>query len=140
MRKTGIHFFVSRSSGGYDALHHRAPVAARLLPEQPHRRIPGGIFAIEQPAPIGNFLQQQEGRAAKRAGKMRHRRIAGDDEIERLHHRRRIDEGIRPRVEISAQRLDLELCRRRGEFIQPIMLLQADEAEIPRPRQRGESR
>ena len=35
-----------------DAVKNLRPITAVLLPEQPHRRVPGAILAVEKPTPI----------------------------------------------------------------------------------------
>ena len=61
-------------------------IADTLLAKHPETGIPRVIVAIEHPAPVGDALQNYPRRTAKSARKMRDRRIAGDDQIEGLHH------------------------------------------------------
>ena len=59
---------------------------------------------------------------------MRDRRIAGDDEIEAGHRRRRIDECVGAGVEVGAERLDLERGRQIGKLLLACPFLQRDES------------
>ncbi len=49
-----------------NALDDMRVVTALVLPEQPRRRIPGAVVAIEQPAIVRHIGQQDPGRAAER--------------------------------------------------------------------------
>ena len=68
--------------GGRDRLDHWPPIVARPLAEEPRRRIPGAVLALEEPAPIRNEGQEDEDALAHRAGEMGDRRVDGNHEIE----------------------------------------------------------
>lgn len=55
------------------------------------------------------------------------RRVAGNDQIEILHHRRGIDKSIRAGVEILAEPLDFEIHSSAIEFVETVEFLNADE-------------
>ncbi len=46
------------------AVKNPRPIAAPLLPEQPHRRIPGAVLAIEKPATVRHLFQDDPHRSA----------------------------------------------------------------------------
>ena len=65
-----------------------------LLAEQPHAGIPGRVVAVTQPAPVGDPRQGQPHRHAQRPGQMRRRRVHRHHQVQRLHHRCRVHEGL----------------------------------------------
>src|SRR3954464_3019306 len=66
---------------------HAVPVPWLCLPIEPNARIPRAVAALAQPSPIRCEREQEGGGPAQRTGKVRHRRIDGDDEIEILDDR-----------------------------------------------------
>jgi hypothetical protein len=64
------------------------------------------------------------------------RRIAGNNQIEILHHRRGIDKSIRAGVEILAEPLDFETHSLTIEFVETVEFLNADETH-PLDRRQG---
>ena len=60
-----------------------------------------------------------------------------DDEIERAHRRRRVDEAVGPGVEVVAERLDPHAGRQIGELLDAVADLQRDQ---PHAGNRGERR
>src|SRR5436305_11862910 len=82
------------------------------LAKQPHRRIPGRIGAIEQPAEIRGEGEQQPCRLAHRAREMRDGGIDADDQIERTDESRRVGEVlklVRPVEQAHSRRRRLSL-------------------------------
>jgi len=67
---------------GRDLADYGSPIAARLLAEEPRRRIPRAVLALEEPAPIGNERQHDPNPLAHGAGEMGDRRVDGNDEVE----------------------------------------------------------
>ena len=65
-----------------DLADHGSPIATRLLAEEPRRRIPRAVLALEEPAPIGNERQHDPNPLAHGAGEMSDRRVDGNDEVE----------------------------------------------------------
>ena len=61
--------------GGMNARDDVIPLARVILPKQAGGRIPWAVVAIEQPAPVGNELQQDPDRLAQRAGEMSDRGV-----------------------------------------------------------------
>src|ERR1041384_8457137 len=59
------------AGGDGDPSEYITPVAIRGLPEQAHGRIPRAILAPEQPAPVRDLAQRDEGRLAERTREMR---------------------------------------------------------------------
>ena len=76
------------------------PVAITLLTEQAHRRIPGTVVTIQQPAPFGDLLQQNPAAHAQRPDQMCHRGVDRDHQIHALHHRGGVGKGVGTCVEI----------------------------------------
>src|ERR1051326_536953 len=80
--KTGIHFSGSCSNQtfqrGTHACHDFVPIAALALAEQAQARVPRGVLALEQPAPVGPRAEHHPGGAVERAGNMRDGGIRGD--------------------------------------------------------------
>src|SRR5579883_640140 len=95
-----------------DLVENRFPIAALFLPEEPHGRIPGRIFACREPAPIRHVFQRQEYGTPESAGKMRDRRIGGYDQMAVRHDGRRIDESIRSAVQGRTEAFDRKIRRR----------------------------
>ncbi len=91
-----------------DARHDIGPRLIALLPEQAHGRIPGIVLAMEHPAPIRHRGQQHPDRLAERAGKMRDRRVDGDDEVERADRAGSIGEICKLCAEVLDRGLALE--------------------------------
>src|ERR1051326_4948472 len=99
----------------------RFSVALGRLPEQAQGRIPGAVVATELPAPVRNVSQENPSRPPQRARQMGNRRIGRDDQIQALHYRRTIDEGIALIVEFVAQRLYTHAGRQSGQLIQALV-------------------
>ena len=82
-------------------------------------------------------LERDPNRNSQSPREMRDRGVAGDDEIEAGHRRRRIDECVGARVEIGAERLDPQRGRQIGKLLLARAFLQRDESHA---RDRGERR
>ena len=67
---------------------------------------------------------------------MRNGCIGGDDEVAAFHHGCGIQKSISPRVEIIAQKLYPHVRRQVGQLRFPLALMEADEADIGRLRNR----
>jgi len=67
-----------------DASDHARPVAVPRLPEEPHRRIPGRVLAIEEPAPVGIGREQHPALLAERAREVRDARLEAELSAARL--------------------------------------------------------
>jgi hypothetical protein len=74
----------------FNPLQHAVPIPTRLLAKQPHRRIPGAVVPIKQPAPIGDPGKQYPDGDPKRARQMSDARIDAQDKIHESAQRRRI--------------------------------------------------
>ena len=66
----------------------RLPVIGGGLADEAHGGVPGGIGAVEEPAPIGGVGQEGAGALAECAGQVGHGRIDGNDQIEIGHQGR----------------------------------------------------
>ena len=51
------------------------PIAELWLAEEAHRRVPGGIGAVEEPTPVGCIREKDTGPFAQRSRQMRYGRI-----------------------------------------------------------------
>src|SRR5207244_8849320 len=69
------------------ALDDLRPITTSSLAEQPHRRIPGRILPIKQPAPVDGLWQQDPNRLAHRTCHVRYRRIDADHQIQLANDR-----------------------------------------------------
>ena len=69
---------------------------------------------------------------------MRDRRVGCDDQIEFRHHGGRVDESVVAGIEIGPERLDRHVRRQASKLLQPVQLLQTDEAYPGNLRQRME--
>ena len=96
---------------------YAGPIVHFGLAEQAHCRIPRRIRAIAKPTPFCVIFQGHPDRAPKRAGQMRDRSVAGNDEIEVRRDRSRIYKSIGPGVEIVAQSFDFEMARESFELL-----------------------
>jgi hypothetical protein len=88
------------------------PVTCCVLPEQPQRRVPRAVVAIEQPPPTGIVAIKQPKRFSERAGKVGDRSIHRNDEVEVFDQRSRIGkvcEIVGPVGDAVAQRADAQL-------------------------------
>src|SRR4029079_1364341 len=75
------------------ALQDTAPIAAPVLAKDPHGRIPRTVRALQHPAPFALKAIQEPNRTAERPGKMHDSGIDGDDEIELLDERSRVEQA-----------------------------------------------
>lgn len=55
------------------------PVAGEALAEEADGGVPGGIVAVEEPAPVGDVVQAYPGWYAHGAGEVSDGCVAGDD-------------------------------------------------------------
>ena len=76
------------------AKHHLLPAPGGGLAKQPRRPIPRTILALQKPAPIGAFIQQDPHGFAKGPGQMRKGTIDGNHQVEIGDNRRRVGEAL----------------------------------------------
>jgi hypothetical protein len=66
-----------------DAFYYGLPTGVLSgLPEEAHRWIPGGVFAIQHPAPVRIPGEQGPDRYGKRAGEVRGHGVDGNQEVD----------------------------------------------------------
>ncbi len=65
-----------------DFFDHGAPIAALSLAEKAEGGIPGTVFALLEPTPVGCEGKQEPGGKAEGPGKMRSGVVDGDDQVE----------------------------------------------------------
>ncbi len=90
---------------------HAGPVAGFRLAEQAHRRIPRAVVAIQHPAPARRRFEGDPHWHAQRAGEVGDGRVAGNDQIERFHRRRHIEQ--RHAVRLQPRQRDHRRIERR---------------------------
>ena len=73
-------------------IDHVVPHPRLRLGEQPHRRIPRGIGSLRHPAPAAVEPVQHPDRSSQRTGRVRHRGINTDHQVQRLDQRRGVGE------------------------------------------------
>ena len=117
---------ISASSSTAHPIEHAGVFAGFALPEQPRRRIPGAVVAIEQPAVVRRIGQQDPGRAPERRGEMGDAGIHRDDEIEAVYQRCGLDEVGQMRGEVD----DVGVFMQHRPILGSRVLLQADERRI----------
>src|SRR5215510_6893751 len=115
------------SKASLDIDEYALPVASRFLSKKAHCRIPGAVLSIQEPAPIWNTFESDPCWSSKGACKMGNGRVRRKDKVEILHDRGRIDEGIRPAVEIVSKPLYSDVRGQHIQLIQAIIFLQADQ-------------
>ena len=107
-----------------DFRHHSRPILCLVLPEQANATgIPGGMFALQPPAPVSTQPWQHDpARFTERTGDM------GDCRIHRNHQIKLVDDcrGIRKILNQATQRHQGHPCRWRFRLIFACPLLQAD--------------
>ena len=64
------------------------------LPEQSHRRVPGAVAPVEQPAIVRRRRQQQPHGLAERAGQVRHCRVHRDHQVQLCDQAGGVREGV----------------------------------------------
>ena len=62
--------------------HHVGPVSGQAAAQQAHRRIPGGRFALEHPAPIGGEGEQRPNGPPEGCRQMHGRVVGRNDQVE----------------------------------------------------------
>ena len=78
-------------------------------------RIPGTVFAAQEPAPVRHQRQGDPDRHAERPGHVSRGRVRADDEVEVLHDRGRVHEvsagQVEPGAQIDDRKSPAELCQ-----------------------------
>ena len=105
---------------------YKFPITVGFLPEQPRRWIPRAVSAVEQPAPVRDVFQANPGWTSQCAGDMGDGSVSSDNQVKTFHHRRGIDESIRPIVKIIAQHFHARANWQARELIEAVIFLQAD--------------
>ena len=101
-------------------------LAARGLPEQPRGRVPGGIVAIEQPAPIGHIGQHDPDWTPKSTSQVSNAGVNRNDKIKMLKNGR----GISEAVELGTEVKNVALLPKNGLIRGANFLLQTDELRL----------
>src|SRR5262245_10857449 len=114
-------------NGARHALDDIRPVAGCRLSEQPEGRIPGGIVAADEPAPVAGARQGQKYLAPECAGQMCDRGVRTDDEIETHHGGGSVGEGTSVLIEALAQGFDAVTEVSRCNLLLAKALLQRDQ-------------
>jgi hypothetical protein len=96
--------------GGLDPSEYALPISSLVLPEQPHRRIPGTVAAIQQPAPVGNEGDRDPDGNSQSPGQVGDGRITGDHQVQIHQHGGRVHEVFQTAAQVRDRKPVGNLC------------------------------